>query len=248
MRRSLNKAFTLVELLVVIAIIGILIALLFPLLSRSKEKARSLQCQNNLRQIGIATRMYLDAYGVWPASEVVHVGEEELLRAKIKQWESLWICPKVGGDRDFVNHETGKYAYQFNLYGSGDVDTFSPDKMQRQSLGIAREFISRSNIMDGTGKYGRKEQEIVSPSDMIILSEMEQMKLEGTPASNPDWQNFPFNRPYGYVPFYRHNDRANSLFGDSRVESAKRDGLVGKSEAVRRRWNFDNQPHNENWR
>ncbi len=53
-----RRAFTLIELLVVISIIAVLISILLPVLSAAQESVRSVQCMNNLRQIGLGDHMY----------------------------------------------------------------------------------------------------------------------------------------------------------------------------------------------
>jgi prepilin-type N-terminal cleavage/methylation domain-containing protein len=68
--RSARRAFTLIELLVVIAIIAILAALLFPVFAQAKLSAKTTTCISNMRQLGMAMRLYLVDYDdTWfPAS------------------------------------------------------------------------------------------------------------------------------------------------------------------------------------
>jgi prepilin-type processing-associated H-X9-DG protein len=91
---------TLVELLVVVAIIGILIALMLPAVQAARGSARSVQCKNNLRQVGIAILQYCELHhGEFP--EWFHSGESTgektswvyTLAPHLESVDEIRICP-----------------------------------------------------------------------------------------------------------------------------------------------------------
>ncbi len=91
-----HRAFTLVELLTVVAIVGLLIGLLLPSVQAARERARRMQCTNNLSQIGIALQNYAATHEVYPPGVVNDTGP---IRSTPRGYHFGWmtqILPYLG--------------------------------------------------------------------------------------------------------------------------------------------------------
>ncbi|HYE61807.1 MAG TPA: type II secretion system protein [Phycisphaerales bacterium] len=85
--RRAFPGFTLIEILVVVAVIAMLIAILLPGLSRSREAARASVCLSRLHNLHVAMRVYADEYRTFPVAD-----QDDVLK-DLEMPENVWHCP-----------------------------------------------------------------------------------------------------------------------------------------------------------
>jgi prepilin-type N-terminal cleavage/methylation domain-containing protein len=138
MTKKFSRGFTLIELLVVVAIIAILASFALPAYTGVQERAKVTQDLSNLRQIGIATQMYMndndgvlfDATGVWMA---------QLLPKYLPSWKIFQSPFDQSSSRSPAEDATKapvSYGLNENAHGTAPGDALSADKITNPSLFI----------------------------------------------------------------------------------------------------------------
>jgi prepilin-type processing-associated H-X9-DG protein len=239
-------------LLVVITLIGILAALSLAGLSHARISAKSIACENNLHQIGLALSLHVGDFGayplyadatpnrprlpngLWDTSLLNYAGRNrKLLECPAWKWADVWsggfpASPPVDYSVNGFN-----FCYGYNAFGT------RPPPLDA-GLGLGG--------LDYPNTRPVPESSVLHPSDMIAVGDYRGLMVyQANGLMNP-W-NYVDDQSFDYLRS-RHPQGANVTFCDGHVISLgrkKRWPLSQGDSDYAKRWNNDNQPHPETW-
>jgi prepilin-type N-terminal cleavage/methylation domain-containing protein/prepilin-type processing-associated H-X9-DG protein len=230
-----RRAFTLIELLVVIAIIAILAGMLLPALAKAKEKGKSANCMSNLRQLGIAARLYgNDNEDRSPPTFQVR-GANVFRKAWFNflqpytQSSNLILCPSrtpkfkeaiaiYPSEND--NKEVSNYAMNFRIGGCDWPGTWPASSWPQLKDSAIKNPARTVFITDG----GTRPINSKDPLKCVTVKSPEKAgcwivhdpgndapNTGGVTNTDPNWGG----------PHLRHIGRSNVMFADTHVKALK---------------------------
>ncbi len=191
-RTPRRGGFTLIELLVVMAVIGILAALLLPVLSSAQRKARATECASNLRQLNLATSFYVEDDG-----DKLPFAWYDEPDPKVNNFYCL-LMPVI-------------FGIGFDGYEDFQLRVFScPTRMTEPLVGI-----NPVRISFGMNAYNAADFPTSAVTRTMTEAQQANPSMRLLIADIPfDWNHPPIRALDAKHVGYKHNNRANVLFFD----------------------------------
>ena len=220
-----NKAFTLVELLVVIGIIALLMGILLPTLSAAREQGRCVVCKSNLKNIGLALRLYIDEFEGKMFSADPYPGsygqksQHWFMNSVLMRYLDLEIRSDQNGN--LIGPPKEQSVLICPTHRKPTMTKNLPPDYPAQQREYALSYMANGTL-GVSGKClvsmeYRRESEYKKPSKVMMFCDGNgTMKTPGTvlydgcPKSNFE---------------YRHKGKVNAIFLDQHIESFKEKGI-----------------------
>jgi prepilin-type N-terminal cleavage/methylation domain-containing protein/prepilin-type processing-associated H-X9-DG protein len=215
-----REGFTLIELLVVIAIIAILAAILFPVFSQAREKARQATCLTYTKQIGLACTMYVQDYdGTWPMQQYWPAGcgfgagipPSQFSRYGVIYYATVWqdlVDPYIKGTQMVGGCPSDPSALTQNS------DCYKAGLRLTYALNIYGWAYHGGRLSSGERVKGPNDAEIPNPSARYAGTESRaEWGLYGQTLWRMVWGGTPFERLAS-----RHFGGTNYIFWDGHAK------------------------------